>query len=506
MLKNKIIPIIMFNLILFSSSCNSQDKPDKLKSGDRKPAVAGQFYPSDTAKLRSMLKEMFAKATPKSVNNVFAVICPHAGYVYSGIVAASSYNQVDPNKEFKTIFVIGASHHFMFDGASIYNKGNFITPLGTVEVDTALANKIVNSDKVFQCNPDYHNPDHCIEVQLPFLQYYLKKKFKIVPILLGTGDITLCKKIAAGLKQYMNDENLFVISSDFSHYPSYIDAVSNDKNTANAIIKNDPAELIKVINSNAGKKIPLLETSLCGFDAVVSFLYMTEKIKDVKVKEIKYSNSGDVTKDSSSVVGYWSLAFCNDDKTKSGNDEAEFLLTEKDKTDLLKIARNTLNTYIKDGTKPVINTSDFSSTIKQNCGAFVTLKINGELRGCIGKFMPDKPLYQIIQDMAVSSSTEDYRFNRVTKDELNKITIEISVLSPLKKISSPDEIILGKHGIYMISGGASGTFLPQVATETGWTKEQFLGHCAQDKAGIGWDGWKKAELYVYTAIVFSEKK
>jgi len=503
MSKNKIILIFMIQLMLFSNNCNSQDKP---KSVDRKPAVAGQFYPSDPAQLTSMLKEMFAKAAPRSTNNVFAVICPHAGYVYSGIVAASSFNQVDPNKDYKTIFVIGASHRFLFDGASVYNKGNFITPLGTVEVDTALATKIVKSDKVFQCDPDYHNPDHCIEVQLPFLQYYLKTKFKIVPILLGTGDLAICKKVAAGLKQYLNDENLFVISSDFSHYPRYNDAVSNDKRTAEAITKNDPDELVKVINANSGKRIPALETSLCGFDAVVSFLYMTEKIKGVKIKEIKYSNSGDATKDSSSVVGYWSLAFSNDGKSKQGRDEAEFSLTKKDKADLLKIARNTINTYIKDGVRPAIDTTDFSSTIKQNCGAFVTLKINGQLRGCIGRFMPDKPLYKIVQDMAISSSTEDYRFNRVTKDELNKITIEISVLSPLKKINSADEFILGKDGIYMVKDGVSGTFLPQVATETGWSKEEFLGHCAQDKAGIGWDGWKQAELFVYTAVVFSEKE
>jgi len=494
----------MFNLILFSNSCNSQDTP---KSGDRAPAVAGQFYPADSSRLSSTLKDLFAAATPRTADNVFAIICPHAGYVYSGIVAASSFNQLDPDKEYETIFVIGASHRFAFDGASVYNKGNFITPLGTVIVDTALATKIVNSDKVFQCNPEYHNPDHCIEVQLPFLQYHMKKKFKIVPILVGTRDLALCKKIAAGLKPYLNDKNLFVLSTDFSHYPSYKNAVAADKITADAITTNDPMKLIKAINANFDKNIPNLETSLCGFDAVISFLYMTENIKGVTIKEINYKNSGDALKDStsSSVVGYWSLAFSTDGKTKLVDDDVEFTLTAKDKDDLLKIARNTLDTYIKEKKKPAIDTSGFSETIKQNCGAFVTLKIDEQLRGCIGRFMPDEPLYQIVQDMAVSSSTEDRRFSPVTKEELDSITIEISVLSPLKKITTSDEIVLGKHGIYMTKGGFSGTFLPQVATETGWTKEEFLGHCARDKAGIGWDGWEKADLYIYTAIVFDEK-
>ena len=494
----------MFNLTIFSHYSNAQNKPN---SGDRTPAVAGQFYPADSAKLSLTLKELFNCASPKSATNVFAIICPHAGYVYSGVVAASSFNQLDPDKEYETIFVIGASHKFLFDGASVYNKGNFITPLGPVSVDTALASKIVNSDKVFQCNPDYHNPDHCIEVQLPFLQYHLKKKFKIVPILVGTRDLALCKKIAAGLKPYLNDKNLFVLSTDFSHYPAYSNAVAADKITADAITSNDPMKLIKAINTNFDKNIPNLETSLCGFDAVISFLYMTENIKGVTIKEINYKNSGDALRDSTaeSVVGYWSLAFCNDSKNNHGSEDDEFKLSEKDKEELLKIARTTLDSFIIDKKIPATDTTGISSSVKQKCGAFVTLKIDGELRGCIGSFNPEIPLYKVIQNMTISSSTLDRRFNPVKKEEIDSISIEISVLSPLKKITSSDEIVLGKHGIYMKKGGSSGTFLPQVATETGWTTEEFLGHCARDKAGIGWDGWKKADLYVYTAIVFGEK-
>ncbi|MGD0710229.1 MAG: AmmeMemoRadiSam system protein B [Bacteroidales bacterium] len=509
MLKNKILFIFIITVMLFSNSCHSQDKPgktDKPASIDRKPAVAGQFYPADAKKLRSMLKDMFAEATSMSTKNMFAIICPHAGYVFSGITAASSFNQVDPNREYEDIFVIGASHHFAFDGASIYSKGNFITPLGTVEVDTALANKIIQSNKVFQCSQDYQLPDHCIEVQLPFLQYHLKKKFRIVPILIGTEDLNICKKIAEGLKAYLNGNNLFVISTDFSHYPKYKDAVPNDKRTADAICKNSAMSLVKEINYNFDQHIPELVTSLCGFAAVVSFLYMTENMEGVNIEQLKYMNSGDAVKDSSRVVGYWALAFCTDDKHKLSGTETGFSLSDKDKNDLLKIVRNTLNTYIKDGKVPSIDTSSFSDVLKQNCGAFVTLTINGELRGCIGRFMPDKPLFQIVQDMAISSSTEDYRFNRVSKDELDIIRIEISVLSPLKPIKSADEFNYGKEGIYMTKGGASGTFLPQVADETKWTKEEFLGHCAQDKAGIGWNGWKDAKLYTYTAVVFRETK
>jgi len=229
-------------------------------------------------------------------------------------------------------------------------------------------------------------------------------------------------------------------------------------------------------------------------------------LKDIEIKQIRYSNSGDVSQDSSAVVGYWAMAFSSDSICKKGESNSEFSLTQKDKKDLLHIARETLENYIKTGKRPTIDTSNFSPTIKQNCGAFVTLKINENLRGCIGRFNPEEPLYKIIQEMTISSATQDYRFKAVSKSELNDINIEISVLSPLKKINSSEDFILGKHGIYMTKGNSSGTFLPQVADETGWTKEEFLGHCAQDKAGIGWDGWKQATLYVYTAIILGEEE
>ncbi len=166
----------------------------------------------------------------------------------------------------------------------------------------------------------------------------------------------------------------------------------------------------------------------------------------------------------------------------------------------------TVEHYVKNNTKPEIDEKKLSSILKTNCGAFVTLKKNGNLRGCIGRFDASEPLYKVVQDMAIASSTQDSRFLPVESNEIPELEIEISVLTPMRQINSINEIELGKHGIYIKKGYRSGTFLPQVAEETGWTKEEFLGHCAQDKAGIGWDGWKDAELFVYEALVFGEKK
>ena len=168
--------------------------------------------------------------------------------------------------------------------------------------------------------------------------------------------------------------------------------------------------------------------------------------------------------------------------------------------------RNTIEKYVRERRIPDDNPSNYAENLKIHAGAFVTLKEGGSLRGCIGRFSADMPLYKLISQMAVASSTEDNRFEPVNAGELDRVEIEISVLSPLKKIDSPGEIILGKHGIYLKKGSSSGTFLPQVATETGWNIEEFLGHCARDKAGIGWDGWKNAELFTYEACVFSEKE
>jgi AmmeMemoRadiSam system protein A len=241
---------------------------------------------------------------------------------------------------------------------------------------------------------------------------------------------------------------------------------------------------------------------MCGWSSVLMLLYMTENNPGFDMSLIQYKNSGDTEYgDKSRVVGYNAIAITLNEK----KDRSHFNIDEKDKKDLLFIVRRTIEQYITKRVISEIDSSLLSENLKTKCGAFVTLHENNELRGCIGRFAPDEPLYKVVQQMAIASSTEDYRFSPVTPDEINKLHIEISVLTPMRKIKSIDEIELGRHGIYIKKGLRSGTFLPQVAKETGWSKEDFLGHCAQDKAGIGWDGWKDADLYVYEAYVFSEK-
>jgi AmmeMemoRadiSam system protein B/AmmeMemoRadiSam system protein A len=474
----------------------------------REPVVAGQFYPGSPSELRNELEGLFKGKMPESPGkNILAIISPHAGYVYSGNIAAESFTQIDTEKEYDNIFLIASSHHVSFDGASIYTKGNYSTPLGIVPVNLELARKLVSSYNCFNERTDAHLAEHSIEVQLPFLQYRLKKSFKIIPIVIATHYANTCHKIADALRPYFTSSNLFIISTDLSHYPSYEDAKIVDKNTLDGIVTNDPGKFLKVIEKNNDLGIRNLATSLCGWTSVLTLMYITEKLPGITYQLIDYKNSGDARYygDKSRVVGYGAISVSEEAPEKtSAQQENSFELSATDKERLLDIARETINTYIKTGKVPDIKTSGMSSALLTPAGAFVTLHKQGKLRGCIGRFNADIPLYKVVQEMAISSAVRDYRFSPLVSDELDDIKIEISVLTPLKRIYSPDEIILGKHGIYITKGSRSGTFLPQVANNTNWTVEEFLGTCSRDKAGIGWDGWKTAELYTYEAIVFEE--
>ena len=496
-------------ILMMTASCQSQNNNPVMNtqtSGtmNRPAAVAGQFYPSDPQELKSLLRKYFSNVsyTP-SKNDVMAIISPHAGYVFSGEVAAAAFNQLDPDKTYNTIFVIGLSHRNSFEGASIYTLGNYETPLGEIVVDLPLAGKLASENKVMGFDPAYQGSEHSLEVQMPFLQYHLKNPFKIVPILLGTTDTHICSKVAKVLEPYFVPGNLFVISTDFSHYPTYDVAKKVDKSIADAIITNDPDRLLAAVEACGNMHEPNLVTGICSWPGVYTMLEITHNKPGIHITPLMYRNSGDSEYgEKDRVVGYYALSVTRENIV---DNDACTSMTETDKKLLLELARSTISSYLTTGEIPDAKDETLPASLREKLGVFVSLHMDGTLRGCIGHFEGDKPLWSIVQEMAISSSTRDYRFPPVTLQELKQIDIEISVLTPLRKISSDKEIILGKHGIYMRKGDKAGTFLPQVATETGWTKEEFLGHCARDKAGIGWDGWKDAELFIYEACIFGEK-
>jgi len=471
-------------------------KQDFQKAENRPPEFAGKFYPGTKGALNKLLEELFTEATPKKnpQNRTRAIISPHAGYVFSGKVAASAFNQIVGNENFKKVFVIASSHQFLFGGASVYKQGNYETPLGEIPVDRETASKLSNASELFQHDAEAHHFEHSLEVQLPFLQFKLKTDYELVPIILGTNNARDCQKIADVLNPYFVPENLFVISTDFSHYPSYDDAVKNDAETANAIISNDPEKLLQVLKENKKKKINHLATSLCGWTSVLTLLYLTENT-NIRYHKIHYQNSGDAKPygDKSQVVGYWAIS--------AEEETTAFSVSEEEQKELLKKAKSSIRHFLETGKRGQPEPSETTGILNEEAGVFVSIYVNNELRGCIGNFAKKETLNDLVQRMAVSASC-DHRFENLKEEELDNMQLEISVLSPLKKIKSVDEIELGKHGIYIKKGLNSGTFLPQVAQKTGWNLEQFLGHCSHDKAGLGWEGWRDAEIYTYEAFIF----
>lgn len=477
-------------IIMMINTCNGQQSEPVVRPATQ----ANRFYTGDARELSEEVDSFLALHRGATIyHHVAAVIVPHAGYYFSGRVAASAYMSVPADQPYKRIFLLGPSHHEWLDGASVNTEADYYaTPLGNVKVDRETARSISDADSVFSYQPKAHDREHCLEVQLPFLQRRLGDVPPIVPIIISTNDFNKLKRIAHVLKPYFTEENLFVISSDFSHYSSYEDACEVDALTGKAIETGSVEAFIAALEQNARSGKRNLATSACGELAIATLMLMMDG--SYEVKHLMYQNSGDADNhDHSRVVGYHSFAIVR-------KSDAGFALSEDEKRLLKEIAL----TSIKDSLagKEISHSSPLTTHLSAKCGAFVSLHKHGRLRGCIGHFGEDIPLHKIVAEMARAAAFEDPRFMPVTADELADIDIEISVLTPMRRIESLDEFELHRHGIYIRKGYRSGTFLPQVADEVNWTKEEFVSHCAQDKAGIGWDGWKDAELYVYEAIVF----
>ena len=495
------IVLTLIAAIIMMNSCNGQT----LTPVVRPATQANRFY-TGNPKALSQEVDSFLSLYKKSLQfeNVAAVIVPHAGYYYSGNVAASAYMTINPKKLYKRIFLLGPSHHEWLNGASVNTEADYYaTPLGNVKVDHETALKLTDTDdadpmdseSVFFYRPEAHDREHCLEVQLPFLQRRFEEMPPIVPIIISTNDFHKLKRIAEILKPYFNDENLFIISSDFSHFPIYDDACEADARTGKAIESGNVEEFIAAIEKNARSGKPNLATSACGQFAIITLMLMLDN--SIKVKHLMYQNSGDISGDRSRVVGYHAFAFLR-------KQSSDFTLTSEDKRLLKDIALTSIRDSLDGKPTAQPNSSLFTihNSLKQKCGAFISLHKHGRLRGCIGHFGEDVPLHKIVASMARAAAFEDPRFTPVTRDELDNLDIEISVLTPMRRIQSLDEFELHRHGIYIRKGYRSGTYLPQVADEVNWTKEEFVSHCSQDKAGLGWDGWRDAELYVYEAIVF----
>jgi hypothetical protein len=477
----------------------------------RKAAVAGSFYPASAKEVKSMISP-WLHPVPTGSPAPQAVIVPHAGYVFSGEVAASAFSRIPRGHAYKRIFLLGPSHRVGIPGASVDTLYSFAeTPLGRVPIDVSLGKELIKAGAdVFTCRREAHDREHCLEVQLPFLQLLYQDVPPIVPIVIGTERPAILARIAEVLAPYFNPENLFIISSDFSHYPSYEDAKASDLYLADAIVSGGLEEFRKALKQIDKIGFTGEDTAACGACAIAVLLSMmdAEGRDGFEAEHVMYRNSGDSPYgDKDRVAGYNAIVITRkENAARAGNaeDAPLFNFTEEEKRAMIATARKSIFSALRldyDGDDTPVGILK-----EKGCGVFVTLHLDGRLRGCIGRFTSASTLQATIWEMARSAAFDDPRFPSLSRSEAHRIDIEISVLSPLKKIDSLDEFKLGRDGIYMVKGGRSGTFLPQVAEETGWTTEEFLGHCARDKAGIGWFGWKEAELYTYQTGIVNESE
>lgn len=472
--------------------------------------LAGKWYPESKQKLTAEIQKYLNNANPpKFKNKIIGIISPHAGIEYSGLIAAFSYKAIkNQNREIKTAIVIGFNHRVPHKGIAVCDSDYYQTPLGKVKIDTELTKKLLEYDKnIYSMKKAFQN-ENSSEMQIPFIQTVLENT-KLVIIHIGKQSLNNCELLSQALYENLKSRDSFLLigSTDMCHFLPYKQTNRIDEYTISVIKEFNPQKLFKASKAKHHRL-------MCGYGAVCTLMMTCKKLGASDIKILKYLNSGDTTYNKSNVVGYLSAAITNSknngrSNTEDNNKEEEYNmgLSQNEKEKLMHIAQTTLENYLSSGEKP--NFEIESGTLTEKRGAFVTLKNNGRLRGCIGNMIGRGPLYKTIENMAIEAATGDPRFPKVTSDELNEISVEISVLSPLEKVESPDEIKLGRDGVIVKKGLRQGVFLPQVATETGWSKEEFLSQLCAQKAGLPPAAWKEdpeVELYKFSATVFSEEE
>ncbi len=469
----------------------------------RQAGVAGSFYPADPKALTAMIDDMLAHATPPPVHDpILAVVAPHAGYQFSGPVAAYTYAELKGRK-FSRVVVIAPSHYVPFDFTSIYDGDAYATPLGTVPVDKAFARQLVKMDPTMQLSSQGHDAtpagaEHAIEVQLPWLQRVLGE-FQLVPIVMGDQSYKSSRTLGVALAKLIQNNTgggttLILASSDLSHYHTYDEAETIDQKTLGALAVWDYFSM----SSNFQTRI----WEACGGAPIVAAMIAAERLGANQAMVLKYANSGDTSSDRTRVVGYSADLFVKAPNAKAV--ETPFSLNDRDKNVLLALARKSVEMAVAEH-KEYEPEATQSDALNQDRGAFVTLRESGELRGCIGYTSATKPLYRTVRETATLAALRDPRFRAVEASELPKLHYEISVLSPLRRVMDMHQIKIGQDGLLMKNGDHEGLFLPQVPVEEKWDRQRYLEETC-GKAGMRSSCWQDADtdIFRFTAVVFGE--
>jgi hypothetical protein len=492
----------------------------------RRAAMAGSWYPAEKEQLATLVDGLLAGARPPKVEgNIMALISPHAGYPFSGKAAATGYELLR-GKDVRRVVILALSHHLPFPGASIPDVTHFETPLGLVPVDTTAVARLRRCSVVTTV-PEAELREHSLEIQLPLLQRVLPR-FSLVPLLVSRMSEKDYPDLAAALGEVVDAHTVVVASSDFTHRgASYSYEVPEGPGTLKErLARLDQGSVDQVLKlSRAGllAHADQTGTTICGLHPIGVLLELLSRYRGVKGQVVSRYTSGDVTGDWESTVTYVDVVFTGAWPVRSPLDEARsagekvFPLSARDKMTLLRLARASLEASVRRGRfdRDAIRSIPPTASLQRRAGAFVTLKCKhgpeavcigkGEdLRGCIGTILPQEAVYDTVAQRAASAALEDSRFpHPVAVQELEHVTVEVSVLTPPRPVRGAGEIVVGRHGIILSKEGRSATFLPQVAPEQGWDRETTLRHLAA-KAGLPAGSWTEASFQVYEAIVFSE--
>ncbi len=502
--------LFCFSLI-FTPTCSAAQNITKINQWGKsypkyknikKSSIAGTFYPQDKQKLNDFIDGLL-NAQEDYINNehICAMIVPHAGYIYSGPVAAKGYQAIRHTK-YKTIIILAPTHYYNLNSAAVFSQEGFQTPLGQIRIDQDFVSKLISSNSgLFQDNPAAFEKEHSIEVQLPFLQK-TQSDFKIVPIIIPTISYAFTQSIAQALTSAIGQRQdiLLIASTDLSHYHDQVEAKKIDGLSINLILNSRSLELFNCVHK--------AQAELCGSAAVITLIQIMENLKAGNIQLLKYATSADSNfisnPDITRVVGYASIIFTKPANKNTINQRSKKMLNDTQKKDLLNIARQSIVNIVKNKQKRIVLTDD--PVLMEHRGAFVTIYEDNSLRGCIGLIEADQPLIDVVTDMAIQASTKDPRFMPISEQELDIISLEISVMSPIKQISDINQIEVGKHGLIIRKGYNSGLLLPQVATEYHWNTQQFLEQTCV-KAGLNKDAWKQnAQIFIFSAEVFGEEE
>jgi len=502
-----LVSLVSFGLLAFLTSCRRDAEMKKVMVSP----LAGHWFAESESGLRDDLNERLRGLTPIRKQNICAAVVPHAGYRYSGAVAAGVYLRIDP-KPLKRIIVMGPSHYVgMPNLVSIPEATHFKTPLGELVVDTALVAKLRKLPFV-TCEPQAHLREHSDQIQLPLIQHCLSTKLPVICMVCGQFDSKHLIEAATALRDLLDDGTLVVASSDFTHYganygyvPFTQDVEKNietlDMGVFELFTRKDLKGFIKYLDETGA--------TVCGRDPLAFLLAMMPT--DAVVQKTGYETSGKMLHDRSNSVSYIGALVSGSWGVTQGSKASD--ATEQghlDKADcerLLSLVRSTLQCAFKEGESTALAKTPALLTLGMQAvrGGFVTLHLNGDLRGCIGEIMPRREIWKVVREQSLNAAFHDTRFEPLTKSELERVTLEVCILTPLKPIASWQGIEIGKHGILLTYANRSAVFLPQVAPEQGWDVEETLNHLAQ-KAGLPKTAWREAgaNFFVFEAQVIHE--